>query len=196
MQAWPIFFSSAWGRFERHFGSLIANIAKTSDLIDKQATTHHILEVKKWREKSLEDSKDLEARRMSEQRQAVLNWLGIEVQTQKEKLDWLNARSHEGTSTWIVKHPKFRSWLQRGRGGPFLWIHGKPGSGQSFILTGARGTGAPSNADVYEKANRSWCHRSSHSSQPIQKARSESYISSATTGHQVTRSRLKFSRPI
>lgn len=129
MQAWPIFFSSAWGRFERHFAALISNIEKTSDLIDKQATTYHILEVKEWRQKSLEESMTLEARRATEQLQAVFNWLGTEVQTQKDKLDWLNARSHEGTSTWIAKHTKFRSWLQRGRGSPVLWIHGKPGSG-------------------------------------------------------------------
>lgn len=133
MKAWPIFFSSAWGRFERHFGALITNITKMSDLIDKQATTYHILEVKEWRQKSIEDSVALETRRATEQLQAVLNWLGTEVQTQKDKLDWLNARSHEGTSAWIARNTKFRSWLQRGRGSPLLWIHGKPGSGQSFV---------------------------------------------------------------
>lgn len=139
MKAWPVFFSSAWGRFESQFGALITNIAKISDLIDKQATTYHILEVKEWRQKSLEDSIILESQRATEQLQAVLNWLGTEVQTQKDKLDWLNARSHEGTSTWIAKHTRFRSWLQRGRGSPVLWIHGKPGSGQFSIFIAALG---------------------------------------------------------
>lgn len=129
MKAWPIMFSSSWSRFERRFGALITNITKISDLVDKQATTYHILEVKEWRQKSLEDSEVLETRRTTEQSLAVLDWLGAEVQSQKDKLDRLNDRSHEGTSTWIAKHTKFRSWLQRGRGSPVLWIHGKPGSG-------------------------------------------------------------------
>jgi hypothetical protein len=134
MQAWPLFFSSTWGRFERRLSSLITSIEKISALIDKQTTTFHILEVKEWRRKSLEDFNTLEARRTAEQWQAVLNWLGTEVQAQKDKLDWLNARSHEGTSTWIVNHNKFRSWLQRGRGSPVVWIHGKPGSGKFAML--------------------------------------------------------------
>lgn len=89
--------------------------------------------MKEWRQRSLEDSITREQRWATEQLQAVLNWLETEVQTQKVKLDWLNARSHEGTSAWITKHPKFRSWLQRGRGSPILWMYGKPGSGQSSI---------------------------------------------------------------
>lgn len=128
--AWSIFFSSAWGRFERHFSALIANITKTSDLIDKQAATYHILEVKEWRQRSLDDSITRERRWGTEQLQAVHNWLGTEVQAQKLKLDWLSTRSHAGTSGWILNHMKFRSWLQRGRGKPVLWIHGKPGSGK------------------------------------------------------------------
>lgn len=129
---WTIFFLSAWGRFERHFSALIANIAKTSDLIDKQATTYHILEVKEWRQKSLDDSIAREQRWATEQVEAVLNWLGADVYAQNLRLDWLHTRSHAGTSSWITKHSKFRSWLQRGRGNPVLWIYGKPGSGQFF----------------------------------------------------------------
>lgn len=136
--AWTIFFSSAWSRFERHFSALIANIAKTSDLIDKQAATYHILEVKEWRQRSLDDSITREKRWDTEQILAVNNWLGNEVQLQKLKLDRLGARSHAGTSSWITKHIKFRSWLQRGRGNPILWIYGKPGSGQFSIFVSRR----------------------------------------------------------
>lgn len=193
MQAWAVFFSSAWGRFESHFSALITNITKTSDLIDKQATTYHILEVKEWRQKSLEDSITLESQRATEQLQAVLNWLGTEVQTQKDKLDWLNARSHEGTSAWIAKHSKFRSWLQRGRGSPVLWIHGKPGSGQFAKLAE---TLLQFNANVKYKANLSWYHKWYHSSPLTQRTKSESCSFSATTEHQLIRSQLKSSRPI
>lgn len=134
MAAWTIFFSSAWSRFERHFSALITNIAKTSDLIDKQATTYHILEVREWRQKSLDESITREQRWATEQLQAVLNWLGTDVHDQNLKLDWLNTRSHTGTSSWITNHSKFRSWLQIGRGNPVLWVYGKPGSGQIFII--------------------------------------------------------------
>lgn len=129
--AWKMFFSSAWGRFESQFSAIIANITKTSDLIDKQAMTFHILEVKEWRRKSLDDSITQEKRWAAEQLQAVLGtWLGTEVQDQKLKLDFLRSRSHEGTSSWITTHTRFRDWMRWDYGKQALWVHGKPGSGQ------------------------------------------------------------------
>lgn len=128
--AWKIFFTSAWGRFDHRFSALIDSITKTSELIDKQTMPLNILQAKEWRQKSLEDSIIREQRWESEQLLAVLNWLEAGEHNQELKLEWLGTRCCAGTSFWITRNAKFRSWLQRGRGNSVLWIYGKPGSGQ------------------------------------------------------------------
>ena len=130
--AWKVFFLASWGRFEHRFGSLIKSIEVTRNLIDQHATTMNILHVKEWREKSSDDAITREKRWESEQLQAVKNWLGAADTEQVDKLEWFRDQCFPGTVSWITKNAQFRSWMQRGRGNPVLWLHGKPGSGQEL----------------------------------------------------------------
>jgi hypothetical protein len=127
--AWKLFFSSSWGRFEHRFSSLLSSMSRTSDLIDREAVALDIAQAIEWRTTEAERSQQREHQRNVEQRQVVLDWLGTGHRDQEMKLEWLQNRCYEGTSSWITTNSKFRSWLQRGRGSRVLWLHGKPGSG-------------------------------------------------------------------
>ncbi|KAH9990747.1 hypothetical protein F4779DRAFT_609911 [Xylariaceae sp. FL0662B] len=132
---WRIFFSSAWGGFEYRFSSLISNIGHTSDQIDREAASLNISQAVKWRIASAEDAEKRQDRWQTQQLNAVLNWLETADKGQEVKLEWLKSRCYEGTSQWVLQSPKLRSWLQRGRGRPVLWLYGKPGSGKSVIAS-------------------------------------------------------------
>lgn len=71
-----------------------------------------------------------EKRWESEQLQAVIKWLDASVNDQEIQLEWLKDQCWPGTTHWIIQNPKFRSWMQRGRGDNVMWLFGKPGSGK------------------------------------------------------------------
>ncbi|KAJ3530677.1 hypothetical protein NM208_g8843 [Fusarium decemcellulare] len=135
--SWQTFFASGWGRFEHQFDALLQNISQTSDLIDRDAASFHIVKAQEYRQKSLDDAENRERRREYEQREAVLRWLevGDSKSNQEVKLEWLRSHCCEGTSQWLTKSQEVRSWLQFGRGHPVLWLHGKPGSGKSVLCS-------------------------------------------------------------
>ncbi|KAF5982359.1 NACHT domain-containing protein [Fusarium bulbicola] len=133
--AWKIFFCSAWGRFEHRFGDLIESISKVSALIDKEAASLDIQHAQEWRQKALEHSATREQRWEAEQSQALMKWLEAGDNDQDLKLEWLKERCCPGTGSWIVQNDKFRSWLQKARGSPIMWLYGKPGSGKSVLVS-------------------------------------------------------------
>ncbi|KAI0476181.1 hypothetical protein GGR56DRAFT_641517 [Xylariaceae sp. FL0804] len=130
---WQMCFASLWGRFDHRFGSLLTNISQSSELIDREATSLSIMQTAELRQKTLEDCARWESQWQTEQLQSVLNWLGTGDNDPDAKFDWLMDRCHEGTSQWIIKSSKLRTWLQRDRGGNLLWLYGKPGSGKSVL---------------------------------------------------------------
>ncbi|KAK6834117.1 hypothetical protein PG995_013848 [Apiospora arundinis] len=131
--AWRIFFSSQWGRFSRRFGDILDSITRTSDQIDKEAAALDIIQAAESRRSLLEAAAEHERRHQTQQVQAVLEWLEIRDSDQEAKLEWFQSRRYDGTSQWVLKSPKIRSWLQRGHGSSGLWLNGKPGSGKSVL---------------------------------------------------------------
>jgi hypothetical protein len=110
---WKIFFATSWGMFEHRFESLLQNIADNSELIDKEAVALDILQAAEQRQREREHSMSREIQWKSEQLQSVLNWLETGESDPELKLEWLRSRCYEGTSQWITKAAKIRSWLQR-----------------------------------------------------------------------------------
>lgn len=98
-------------------------------MIDREAASLDIQYANEWRLKALDDSVVREKRWESEQAQALMRWLDTGDNDQELKFEWLKDRCCEGTGRWILQNAKFRSWLQKGRGDPILWLYGKPGSG-------------------------------------------------------------------
>lgn len=135
---WKMFFSCSWDRFEHHLESLIDSISKNSELIDKEAASHEILQAKEWRQRLQDDALSKERRWEIERREAVLGWLQASDINQEVKLEWLRDRCTEGTSSWITQSSSFTNWLQSG-GASVLWLHGKPGSGILLELATACG---------------------------------------------------------
>ncbi|KAI8622934.1 hypothetical protein F5Y19DRAFT_468906 [Xylariaceae sp. FL1651] len=130
---WKFFFSSSWGRFEYRFDNLLESMAHTSDLIDREAAALDIAEAVEWRKTEAETAQKREYQRNAEQLQAVLDWLEASRSDQEMKLEWLQNRCYDGTSSWITSNSKFRAWLQNGHGNRLLWLYGKPGSGKSVL---------------------------------------------------------------
>ncbi|KAK1463568.1 NACHT domain-containing protein [Colletotrichum cuscutae] len=126
---WAMLFSTCWGRFQYRYDSLLASIAKTADLIDKEAASYEIVQAREQRQKLLEEARDREKREEIHHREAVKKWLQVSDRNE-EKLEWLRDRCLDGTSQWVTGSSPVRSWLQKGRGNPVLWLHGKPGSGK------------------------------------------------------------------
>ncbi|KXH44710.1 hypothetical protein CSIM01_09536 [Colletotrichum simmondsii] len=126
---WAMLFSTCWGRFQHRYDSLLDSIAKTSELIDREAASYEIVQAREWRQKLLEEAQDREKKEEIHQREAVNKWLQVSDRNE-EKLERLHNRCLDGTSQWVTASAQVRSWLQRGRGNPILWLHGKPGSGR------------------------------------------------------------------
>ncbi|KXH58631.1 NACHT domain-containing protein [Colletotrichum salicis] len=111
-------FSTCWGRFQYRYDSLLDSIAKTSDLIDREAASYEIVQAIEWRQKLLDEDQDREKKEETNQREAVNKWLQVSDRNE-EKLERLHNRCLDGTS----------------QGKPVLWLHGKPGSGKSILCS-------------------------------------------------------------
>ncbi|ETS82746.1 hypothetical protein PFICI_04622 [Pestalotiopsis fici W106-1] len=130
---WTIFFSSSWGRFDHRFSSLLINIERLSEQIDREAVALDIVATAEWRSKSADDASKREEQWQTQQLHAILNWLGIEDDIQEAKLEMNANKCYDGTCQWLTKSSKIRTWLERNRGNPVLWLNGKPGSGKSIL---------------------------------------------------------------
>ncbi|KAF7535698.1 hypothetical protein G7054_g5180 [Neopestalotiopsis clavispora] len=84
---WIVFFSSAWGRFEHRFSSLLDSIEQSSKQIDREAVALDIMKTAEQRSKAAVDAAAEEKRWQTQQFQAIMNWLGIEDDIQEAKLD-------------------------------------------------------------------------------------------------------------
>lgn len=95
-----------------------------------------IAETMQWRKEAIEETARREAERTATQLDAVLTWLNLETlphcgqYNQDDILDRLANECYAGTTNWIVKHPKMRSWLKNDRSLSTLWLKGKPGAGK------------------------------------------------------------------
>ncbi|UQC74164.1 NACHT domain-containing protein [Colletotrichum lupini] len=72
---WAMLFSTCWGRFQHRYDSLLDSIAKTSELIDREAASYEIVQAREWRQKLLEEAQDREKKEEIHQREAVNKWL-------------------------------------------------------------------------------------------------------------------------
>lgn len=142
--AWQRLFATSWGRFQRRFDNIFADLKAHEDLIDKTANAANISEAKSMREK-LETWRQQEAikfmREEEEQTsiefQAVLNFLRIDESHQIRIADNLavEADQNPGSGHWVLQQPKIRSWAKLSRDAQFVVLHGAVGSGKSILAT-------------------------------------------------------------
>ncbi|CAN9203513.1 unnamed protein product [Alternaria alternata] len=136
---WMCFFKSSWGQFGSRFNCILESLEKHATLIDQEANAYLISETMQWRREALQAVAKTEKDRSTAQLTAALAWLGLETVPhcgqayQDNLLHRLINDCCDGTTDWILKHQRMRQWLQHGRGGPILWLKGKPGSGKSTL---------------------------------------------------------------
>lgn len=91
------------------------------------------MKTNEWRSKDAADASKREEQWQTQQFQAIMNWIGVEDDIQEAKLEMNSSKCYDGTCQWLLKSSKIRTWLQRNRGNPVLWLNGKPGSGKSIL---------------------------------------------------------------
>ncbi|RYO63735.1 hypothetical protein AA0116_g4050 [Alternaria tenuissima] len=136
---WICFFKSSWGQFGSRFNCILDSLSKHATLVDQEANAYLVSETMQWRREALLTVANTEKDRSTAQLTAALAWLGLETVPhcgqayQDNQLDKLIKDCCDGTTDWILKHQRMRQWLQNGKGGPILWLKGKPGSGKSTL---------------------------------------------------------------
>ncbi|EHK48685.1 hypothetical protein TRIATDRAFT_53227, partial [Trichoderma atroviride IMI 206040] len=142
--SWKIFFLTSWGRFQRRFDTILADMKAHEELIDKTANAVNILEASKMREslrdqrnENLNDVAKQEDEVSARQYQAIVGWLQIDDTDQQIIFDSIasEAEKNEGTCNWILKQPILVSWMRTQSETPFVWLQGHPGAGKSVLAT-------------------------------------------------------------
>ncbi|KAH8890574.1 hypothetical protein GQ53DRAFT_794643 [Thozetella sp. PMI_491] len=139
---WQLLFLTSWGRFQRRFDGIIEDMKRHENLIDLEANARNIAESRKahqdirtWREEQLEIVSRFEEEQAANQYQSIMSWLKIDESDQLAIFDLAAAEGlkHPGTCSWILKHPKMTTWLQRKQDLPFLRLEGSAGCGKSVL---------------------------------------------------------------
>lgn len=139
---WKILFSTLWGRFERKFKNLLDNLDRHGTLIDQWASARSIAdsrqiceELNAWKEESRRNIDHEEKQQQAREFEAISTWLKTDELEQITILDSVSAERnmYPGTSTWLLKNEKIKSWLRRSTETSLLWLHGSPGTGKSVI---------------------------------------------------------------
>ncbi|KAJ4864120.1 NACHT domain-containing protein [Trichoderma breve] len=140
--AWQRLFATSWGRFQRRFDNIFADLKAHEDLVDKTANAANLSEAKEmrekledWRQQEMAKLKKEEEERTSTEFQAVLSVLKVDEIHQIKVFDNLisEADRNLGSCSWILQQQKIRSWARCERDTQFVVLHGVVGSGKSVL---------------------------------------------------------------
>ena len=130
-------FESLWRTFNSRFESILSNLRRHRDLVDREAAAIDIAQAKEWRAEfrqwrtklAEQDDKSENDRRKTQLREAVA-WFGARDGQEDE----FNRLSDTCISKhWALEHPKVLSWLDQNRCNGILWLNGKPGAGKPSV---------------------------------------------------------------
>ena len=127
---------TTWGRFEREFNTIIEDLKRHQELIDKEVNAHNIIEAREMREALKSQLAQEQKQQTARQMQGVVTWLRLDDSDQIVLFDSLArvGESHPGTVDWILKKAQVASWLRTTPDTPFLCLQGAPGTGKSVII--------------------------------------------------------------
>ncbi len=131
---WHFLFAVNWGMFECRFQTILSNLGRHSDTVDRDAAAMHFQQMKDMRERSRQELVEFEKRRESEMVQKILQWLSGDEDNQEDVFGERAALRQPGTCDWILTKPNFTAWMSEQGSPPFIWIKGKPGSGRSHHI--------------------------------------------------------------
>lgn len=121
-------FECTWKTFEQRFGSILANLRRHSDLLDREAASIHFAAAKEAALESQRQVEDSEMQRKRMERKEVQQWLAVDDE-QEVRLERLLKRCQTGSCEWIFRNDSISSWLHESRNRPSVWMSGNPGSG-------------------------------------------------------------------
>ncbi|EGR47804.1 uncharacterized protein TRIREDRAFT_35552, partial [Trichoderma reesei QM6a] len=140
--AWQRLFATSWGRFQRRFHNIFADLKAHEELVDKTVSAVDIFEAKEMREK-LDDWRQQEMMKLTKEEEertstefhAVLSVLRVDETRQINIFDNLvaEANQHPGSCGWILQQPKIKAWAKSGRDTQSAVLHGCVGSGKSVL---------------------------------------------------------------
>ncbi|KAK0760217.1 hypothetical protein N5P37_007298 [Trichoderma harzianum] len=140
--AWQCLFATSWGRFQRRFDSIFADLKAHEDLVDKTVNGANLSEAKgmrealeDWRQQERAKLKKEEEERTNAEFRAILSVLKIDETHQIKVFDNLisEANRNPGSCSWILQQPKIQSWANCERDTQFAVLHGFFGSGKSVL---------------------------------------------------------------
>ena len=131
---WKRLFDASWKNFGARFNGILQNLVRNRDLVDREAASFEILEAKQNRRKLMEDIEKREKETRDWHLREVFAWLDLDGRDreQDDLLDRYVNNREEGTCEWVLEHPIVQTWLDEEDPHLFLWLKGKPGSGERW----------------------------------------------------------------
>ncbi len=130
-----MFFESAWGQFDRRFKTILDDLARHTELVDKEANAIAIFEASEWRKRCLDELALRENEKSASDLRAVLAWLESSNLNQEDDLDARVNNCHPGSCDWVFQHAKIKAWKSQQRHNQVVWLNGKPGAGEQALAS-------------------------------------------------------------
>lgn len=134
-RAWHYYFAFNWGFFERRFKSVLHNLRRHCELLDKEAAIAHFAEMRSDRDQRKCEDKAFEHRRRIQMSRDVFVLLSASEGPQEDKLRRISDTRQLGTCDWIFDDPQLKPWIEGSLGHDALWVNGIPGSGKTYITS-------------------------------------------------------------
>jgi len=103
--------------------------------VDKEANALHISQSAEMRARASKEIAESENYRISTQMQAVKAWLETNAVLLHDELDRVAGHNFPGSTDWITKSSKMKTWVDDTAGQSILWLVGKPGAGKSVVCS-------------------------------------------------------------
>jgi hypothetical protein len=131
--AWHVFFDSLWKDFDVRFHGILQSLVRHRDLVDKEASSLAIVEVRSWTAQHRQEVERQEMERQAAYFQESISWLSIEDHVQADDLDRMVQLREPLTCEWILGTPQLASWIEDPDARPILWLNGIPGAGMHIL---------------------------------------------------------------
>ena len=134
-RAWHYYFAFDWGLFSKRFNSVLLNLSKHCELLDKEAASAHFAEMRDFRDKRQREDERYEKQRRAQIMQDVVTYLSESEDAQEEYLHRISDKRLPMTCNWLLDDDQVKSWLDDSTGCGILWMTGIPGAGKSFLTS-------------------------------------------------------------
>ena len=134
-RAWHYWFAFDWGLFQRRFKSVLHNLSKHCEILDKEAAAIHFAESRDERDRRKLQDDAYERQTRLKMASDVVTWLSESEGSQEDYLHELADQRQPETCNWILQDPQMGAWMDESSSRDFLWMTGIPGAGKTFVAS-------------------------------------------------------------